>query len=164
VTEVIGMCHVSSVEKTFLGESAFYYYLRAMVSSLAAQLAQGASLNANLLGSQPRRRHYAYTYMFTEKEAAQHDLDSIYALAQSGYTALLLVNPKLSKPGEFLISNAARTMDRTVMSREQVNDLRLAITAFLRQLSKYLLESPTNKVMEWLVRRFRYASHKIHKL
>lgn len=84
-------------------------------------------------------------------------MDSIFALAQSGYAALLVIDPSLSQTGDTFLSNAARVVDRTVMPRDQVKELQLSIAAFLRQISKYLLEIPTSKVIEWLVRRFRYA-------
>ena len=46
-----------------------------MTSSLAQQLARAASLNANLLNEKSRKQATSESYLFSPKEARQHDID-----------------------------------------------------------------------------------------
>ncbi|KAG8937752.1 snoRNA-binding rRNA-processing protein utp10, partial [Tulasnella sp. 419] len=126
-----------------------------MVSSLAAQLLQQASVNSEVLNSQSRRRHYAYSFLFSEQEAGQHDLDSIYGLGHNGYVALSALDPSITKSGDVLFSEAARSLDRTVIPFKEATELKTNIARFLRRISRHFLLNPTGKIIEWLVRRFR---------
>ncbi|KAG9005674.1 snoRNA-binding rRNA-processing protein utp10 [Tulasnella sp. JGI-2019a] len=126
-----------------------------MPSALATQLSQNVSLNAELLGNIRRQRHYGFTYLFSSQEAAEHDLDSICALGQNGFAALCVLDPTLEEVGRDIFSNAARAVDRTVIPPEQLVALQEVIARFMWKLSKYLMEPPAGKVLEWLVRRYR---------
>ncbi|KAJ7740997.1 hypothetical protein B0H14DRAFT_3515417 [Mycena olivaceomarginata] len=108
-----------------------------MVSSLAAQLAKGASLNTTLLVDRSRRKA-AESYLFTGREADQHDLESIHALGVNGFLQLTTLNPAFRE-----------------FEAEAITQLDLGISGFLSLLGPYVMEAPTGKVLEWLVRRFR---------
>lgn len=128
-----------------------------MVSSLAAQLAKGASLNTTLLVDRSRRKA-SESYLFTGREADQHDLESIHALGVNGFIQLVALNAGF---GEFegpLFSDGLKDTDRTLLSSEAVTQLDACIAGFLSLLGPYLTDAPTGKVLEWLVRRFRYAN------
>jgi U3 small nucleolar RNA-associated protein 10 len=125
-----------------------------MTSSLVAQLAQGASLNSFLLADRSKRKH-TESYLFTEKEAKQHDLYSVHALALNGFVHLRSVDPTLRSFEETLFSDAAKTLDRTLLTKEKAEEHSLTIGRFLRLLGPYLLDLPSGKILEWLVRRFR---------
>ncbi|KAJ7222324.1 hypothetical protein GGX14DRAFT_663256 [Mycena pura] len=125
-----------------------------MVSSLAAQLAQGASLNSAAL-NRPRHRAAAESYLFTGREADQHDLESIHALGVNGFLTLSTLNAQFRAFEDPLFSDAARNTDRTLLAREAVAQLDASLASFLPLLGAYLTEAPTGKVLEWLVRRFR---------
>ena len=126
----------------------------AMTSSLAAQLAQGASVNSTLLADRSKRK-YAESYLFTGKEADHHDLYSVHALALNGFTHLRSVNPTFRTFEQTLFSDTAKGIDRTLLTKEKAEDLSLTIGRFLRALGPYLLDAPSGKFLEWLVRRFR---------
>ncbi|KAI0070967.1 hypothetical protein K474DRAFT_1669523 [Panus rudis PR-1116 ss-1] len=125
-----------------------------MPSSLAAQLAKSTSLNTSLLSERARRKP-TQSYLFTSREADQHDLDSIHALGVNGLTQLALIEPTLNSYESQLFSDAAKSTDRTLLPKEEDAALGSAIDEFLPLLGPFLLESPTGKVIEWLVRRFR---------
>jgi U3 small nucleolar RNA-associated protein 10 len=125
-----------------------------MVSSLAAQLAQNASLNASLLVDRTRRKP-TESYLFTGEDADQYDLDSLYALAVNGFLQLESLNPSLGAYEDALFSNAAKATDRTLLTAEAIAELDASISSCLQALGPYLLDAPTGKVLEWLVRRFR---------
>ncbi|KAJ3530221.1 hypothetical protein NM688_g7742 [Phlebia brevispora] len=125
-----------------------------MASSLAAQLAQGASLNKSFLVDRSRRRP-AESYLFTSREADKHDLDAIHALGANAFLQLKTVEPLLGLYEEALFSDAAKTRDRTLQTADANAELDRTIEAFLTLLGPYILEATTGKVIEWLVRRFR---------
>ena len=132
------------------------------MTSLAAQLAQSVSLNKGLLVDRSRRKPRE-SYLFTGKEADNHDLDSLHALGINGLIQLSSLNPQLRTFEDRLFSDQARSTDRTLLSTELNEQLNKNIAALLSLLGPYLLESPTNKVLEWLVRRFRcvYGVHRL---
>ncbi|KAF7420871.1 snoRNA-binding rRNA-processing protein utp10 [Pleurotus ostreatus] len=125
-----------------------------MPSSLAAQLAQSASLNANLLNEKSRRKS-TESYLFTGRQADQYDLETIHALAVNAFLQLTQLNPEFQRFEAPLLSEAAKSTDRTLQTKAENAKLDEAITGFLHLLGPYVLESPTGKVLEWLVRRFR---------
>jgi U3 small nucleolar RNA-associated protein 10 len=125
-----------------------------MVSSLAAQLAQGASLNSSLLSQRKKIRE---SYLFTGRDADQHDLESLHALGVNGFIQLSSLNPALRMYQEALFGYAAKGTDRTLLSAESNAELNKCIAGILRMIGPYLMEPPTQKVIEWLVRRFRYV-------
>lgn len=125
-----------------------------MPSSLAAQLAQTSSLNSSLLVDRSRRTT-TESYLFTGREADQHDLDSLHALASNAFIQLRQLNPSLRAYSDALFSDAARNIDRTLLGRDQIKELNASIAGFLPLLGPWLMEAPTGKILEWLVRRFR---------
>jgi hypothetical protein len=124
-----------------------------MVSSLAAQLAKGASANAQFLVDRTKRK-YAQSFLFTGKEADQYDLDSIHALAVNGFAQLVSLEPSLAQFEE-LISEENKTLDRTLLNKEEDAELSAKLRLALLKLGSFLLETPTAKFLEWLVRRYR---------
>ncbi|EIW76657.1 hypothetical protein CONPUDRAFT_168479 [Coniophora puteana RWD-64-598 SS2] len=125
-----------------------------MPSSLATQLATTASLNSALLNT--TRRQPAQSYLFSQKDAEAHDLDSIHALASSAYTQLSSVDPKFDNEYEqSLFSDAARATDRTLQPTEFNDQLDRTLRTFLGLLGPWLMDPPAGKILEWLVKRYR---------
>ena len=148
-----------------------------MPSALASQLAASASLNASLLQDRSKKRQ-TESYLFTGRDADIHDLDSIHALASTAFTHLRSLSPAFAAksvnvsadaspcPVDFenvLFSDAARVLDRTLQTKEFNADLDLNINAFLALLGPWLMDSPTSKVLEWLVRRFRQVCFTLYE-
>ncbi|CDO68791.1 hypothetical protein BN946_scf184989.g57 [Trametes cinnabarina] len=126
-----------------------------MVSSLAEQLAKSVSLNANLLNEKARKQTQSESYLFAPKEARQHDIESLHAVGANGFLQLKALQPAVAPFEQSLFSDAAKSLDRTLQPAEQNAKLDATISAFLPLLGPFLLDSPTGKVLEWLVRRFR---------
>lgn len=126
-----------------------------MVSSLAEQLARSASLNANLLNEKARKQIQSESYLFSAKEARQHDIESLHALGYNGFLQLKMLQPAVAPFEHQLFSDAAKSLDRTLQPAEQNAKLDTTISEFLPLLGPFLLDAPTGKVLEWLVRRFR---------
>ncbi|KAJ7054756.1 hypothetical protein C8F01DRAFT_1162846 [Mycena amicta] len=125
-----------------------------MVSSLAAQLAKGASLNTNALVDRSRRKA-TESYLFTGRDADKHDLDTIHALGLNAFRQLCTLSPKLDEYEGPLFSDSARSTDRTMLPRDELVQLDAAIDGLLPLLGPYLTEGATGRALEWLVRRFR---------
>lgn len=125
-----------------------------MPSSLATQLAQSVSLNSTLLVDRARRKP-TQSYLFTEREADKHDLESIHGLALNALIQLRQWNPALQTYESTLFSDAAKGMDRTLLPLEEAREFDGKISGFLPLLGNDLMEVPTGRVLEWLVRRFR---------
>ncbi|TBU55148.1 armadillo-type protein [Dichomitus squalens] len=126
-----------------------------MASSLAQQLAKGASLNANLLNEKSRKQAASESYLFSAKEARQHDIDSLHALGVNGFLQLKSLQPDIARFEQTLFSDTAKSLDRTLLPKEMNAQLDATISAFLPLLGPFLLDAPSGKVLEWLVRRFR---------
>ncbi|WRT69783.1 uncharacterized protein IL334_006774 [Kwoniella shivajii] len=124
------------------------------MSSLAAQLQNIASLDAERLTSKygsPTSK----SYLFPPKVASTHDLDSIFALAQSGFEELLSLDPYMSEFEDDLFSEKAKRTDRMMLSKEENEELDLVLGRCLRRLGKWIGILAGGKCIEWLVRRFR---------
>ncbi|KAF8797612.1 hypothetical protein BYT27DRAFT_7204423 [Phlegmacium glaucopus] len=124
------------------------------MSGLASQLAQNASLNSALLVDRSRRKPVS-SYLFTGREADQHDLEAIHALGVNSLIHLSSIEPALAKYEDVLFSDLAKSTDRTLLSADASRELDKSIEEFLLQLSPYLMEAPSSSILEWLVRRFR---------
>ncbi|KAF9268872.1 hypothetical protein L218DRAFT_536645 [Marasmius fiardii PR-910] len=134
-----------------------------MVSSLAAQLTQNASLNSSLLVERSHRKP-TESYLFSGKDADQYDLESVYALGVNGFIQLVSLESRLGSYESALFSNAAKSIDRTLLAAEANSQLDMTIASFLFAIGPYILEAPTGKVIEWLVRRFRVNEFNVDAL
>ena len=124
------------------------------MSSLVSQLAQNASLNAALLVDRSRRKPVS-SYLFTGREAGQHDLEVIHALGVNSLIHLSSIEPGLAKYEDALFSDLAKSTDRSLLTVEASRELDRSIEEFLLKLGPYLMEAPSTSILEWLVRRFR---------
>ncbi|KAI9492397.1 hypothetical protein BDB00DRAFT_883490 [Zychaea mexicana] len=100
------------------------------------------------------RRHKA-SFLFTSKEAADQDLETIYSIAHNGIMELVILDSKFAPFQKTLFSEKMKGYDRVLQTAEENAKLDKSITAFLHQLSPYFLLKPAGKAVEWLIRRFR---------
>ena len=117
---------------------------------LAAQLAQARK---GAIGIH-KERVATVSYLFDTKEADQHDLDSIRALALNGFGQLKALDSRLAQFETPLLSDAARTIDRRLISSDQNEELNKTIKRFLHMLAPHFMLAAATKVLEWLVQRF----------
>lgn len=125
-----------------------------MPSALATQLAQNSSLNNALLADRSNRKP-TESYLFSSREAAQYDLETIFSLGINAFTSLSILDSRFQRFEEELFSDSAKAIDRTLATKDVDARLNEEITAFLELLGPHLLEAPATKALEWLVRRFR---------
>ncbi|KAI1886943.1 hypothetical protein AGOR_G00200970 [Albula goreensis] len=92
--------------------------------------------------------------LFDPKEAASIDRDTFFALGCTGLDELLGIEPLFEEFQEILFSQASKTLERSVQTKEVNNKLDGDISLFLTRLSPYFLLKPAQKCLEWLVHRF----------
>jgi U3 small nucleolar RNA-associated protein 10 len=124
------------------------------MSSLANQLQAIASLDASRLTSRTGAPS-SKSYLFPPKTAASHDLDSIYALAQSGYEELLSLDASFQEFEDKLFSERSRRVDRMLLNKEENAQIGKVLDRCLRKLGRWIGVLAGGKCIEWLVRRFR---------
>ncbi|KAJ3761867.1 hypothetical protein EV360DRAFT_36877 [Lentinula raphanica] len=139
-----------------------------MPTALASQLASQASQNAQIIldRSRTRGKHASVeSYLFANaRDAAEYDLDAVFALGRSGFEALMILNPRISVYEDSLLSYHARNVDRTLLNPEATRELDAALEGCLKEMGAYLMEGSASKVLEWLVRRFRINEFNIRAL
>ena len=95
------------------------------------------------------------SYLFTGREADQHDLEAIHALGVNSLIHLSSIEPALAKYEDALFSDLAKSTDRSLLPVDAGRELDRSIEEFLLKLGPYLMETPSSSILEWLVRRFR---------
>lgn len=122
---------------------------------LKAQLAQSASLNANLLHGNKATE----SYLFDPQEARLHDLDSILHLALNGLQLLLSTSgsKQLRQLKNSLFAPSAKFTDRTKLSAQDNTVLDGQIENLLFHISPFLTDQAASRIIEWLIRRYRHV-------
>ncbi|KAJ3215399.1 HEAT repeat-containing protein 1 [Dinochytrium kinnereticum] len=117
-----------------------------------------------------RAPKHAASVLFTQKEAAEIDLESAYAIGCNGLASLVELDTRFAAYEETLFSERFKSMDRNLLElivfqdkNENANLDRL-ISSFLRLLSRFFLQSPSMKAIEWIVRRFSAQLHNVEDI
>ncbi|TPX64024.1 hypothetical protein SpCBS45565_g06206 [Spizellomyces sp. 'palustris'] len=118
-------------------------------SSLSAQLKQLAAAHV------PGTGKGKASLLFTAKQAADIDIDSLFVIGRNALVDLCTHNPAFKDFEETLFSERIKSLDRTLQSKTDNEKLDESISKFLRLLSPYFLLQSTFKALEWLLRRFR---------
>lgn len=124
-----------------------------MATSLAQQLA-GIRANAAVQNINFQKRKKLPSLLFSPSEAADQDIDQVFAIAANGFEELASIQPALRSFERTLFAEDAKLIDRATQTRAQNDKLEAKIRSFLDQAAPYFLLRPTQKCLEWLVRRF----------
>ena len=86
-------------------------------------------------------------------------LSLVFACAGcTGLEELLGIESLFEEFQETLFSQASKTLERSVQTKEVNQKLDAGINLFLSRLSPYFLLKPAQKCLEWLVYRYHYFS------
>ncbi|KAI8823046.1 uncharacterized protein EV422DRAFT_585585 [Fimicolochytrium jonesii] len=118
-------------------------------SSLTAQLKQLAG--AHVPGSSKGRA----SLLFSAKQAADIDSDSLFDIGRAALTDLCTHNLAFGEFEKSLFSEAFKNLDRSLQTKEENVLIDNTIAKFLRLLSPHFLLQSSFKALEWLIRRFR---------
>lgn len=121
-----------------------------MSTSLADQLRRLKTAQTSLLTDSKKRA----SLLFSAKEAAEKDRETIFDIGYSGFQDLITLNPSFLQFESSLFDKNARELQRAVENKKVNRQLKEVIKKFLIHLSPYLLLQPTHKCLEWLIRRF----------
>ncbi|KAJ3173673.1 HEAT repeat-containing protein 1 [Geranomyces variabilis] len=126
-----------------------------MASSLSSQLKQ---LGAAKVPVAPKGRA---SLLFNAKQAADIDIDSLFAIGRTALADLATHNPAFADFDQTLFSESFKSFDRTLQTKEDNAKLDQSIARFLRLLSPHFLLQSCFRALEWLLRRFRINEYNI---
>uniref|UniRef100_A0A8C4TAF2 HEAT repeat-containing protein 1 n=1 Tax=Erpetoichthys calabaricus TaxID=27687 RepID=A0A8C4TAF2_ERPCA len=92
--------------------------------------------------------------LFYPKQAASIDRDTFYAIGCTGLEELIGIENAFEQFEETLFSQASKSLERSVQSREVNKQLDEQISLFLTLMSPYFMLKPAHKCLEWLIHRF----------
>ncbi len=99
--------------------------------------------------------------LFSPEVAADIDIDSIHSLGLNGLEELISIEHTFDQFESTLFQESCKDFERTVQTKEVLEEINNQIATFLRKLSPYFLLKPAQKCLEWLVRAFRINSFNI---
>lgn len=135
-----------------------------MASSIASQLQAIKSL-INVDTDAPQKRPFTRpSILFSPKEAADIDLESLLSIALSGLEVLVSRDGRFESYKNNLFSHKSREMDRELMGIEENNQINLSISSYLRLLSGYLELPAALKTLEYLIRRYKLHVYNTEEL
>ncbi|CEP08664.1 hypothetical protein [Parasitella parasitica] len=132
------------------------------MSSLKQQLKKIGTLDLRNVSEASRKSKASF--LFSAREAADQDLETIYSIAKNGIMELVILDEKFAAFEKTLFSEAMKSVDRILQTKEENDKLDTSINAFLSQLSPYFLLKPSGKVLEYLIRRFRIQDFNVESI
>lgn len=130
-----------------------------MSSLFATQLKQIAVNSTNELDLKAQKASHAESLIFDRKVAGSQDFETIYQICLEGYNDLCRLDARFDDFERNLFSSQSRNQDRTQMTADENAALDAVLEVFLGLVGSRLLLRPAVKAIEWLVRRFKSASH-----
>ncbi|EDO34893.1 predicted protein [Nematostella vectensis] len=124
------------------------------MSSLAKQLKQ-LQIPAQLASPATQTQKQKDSLLFTGREAADIDNETVFSIARNGLDELELIEAGFKNYEETLFNEVFKKTERSIQSKEFNERLNLQIAKFLKLLSPYFLLKPAQKCLEWLIRRYR---------
>lgn len=121
------------------------------MSSLSAQLATIASVDAGKLAGTQRPASFIYT----SRHSASVSLVTLHSLAANAWDQLATVDPFFATYQAAILGQEAKETERTSLTKEENVKLDKVLDKVLRGLGKWMLLKPAGVVLEWLIRRFR---------
>lgn len=130
---------------------------KAMVTSLAAQLAQVAANSKSTLNVKAQKAAHSKSLIWEPRIAATQSYQSLYTTCHQGFEELCQLDARFAHFQTTIFSEESQAQDRTQLSKSEIEELDKQIDAFLRLVGSRLRLMPAIKSVEWLIRRFRCA-------
>jgi len=126
------------------------------MSSLQKQLAALAKKTPRPVGVGLRQKIRRVSILFTEKEAATIDLQTLHSIGVNGLLELKKFDARFGTFESNLFAPASVELDRELQTEDVNRKLDKTIEHFLLLLSPFMLLKPAHKAFEYLLRRHRY--------
>lgn len=128
------------------------------MTSLQKQLAVIAASSTHQLDLKAQKLAHGKSLLFEPRQAANQSFENIYLICYEGYRDLCALDPRFVQFSRSLFSEQSKVEDRTQMTKAENAKLDEVLQAFICMVGPRLLLKPAEKALEWLVRRFRYAT------
>ena len=122
------------------------------MSSLLEQLRK-----RRLSETQERSLHVRPSLLFDGKEAARIELTALHLLALDGLEQLKKLDPRIRSFQKTLFSEASKEFTRELQTKEVNQKLDESLRNFLVLLSPFFMLKGAHKVLEYLIRQYKYA-------
>ncbi|KAL1211858.1 hypothetical protein V5N11_023843 [Cardamine amara subsp. amara] len=134
-----------------------------MSSSIVSQLQ--ALKSVLLADTEPSKRPFTRpSILFSPKEAADFDIESIYELGLKGLEVLGNKDERFKNYMNDLFSHKSREIDRELLSKEENAKIDASISSYLRLLSGYLQFRSSLETLEYLIRRYKIHIYNLEDL
>ncbi|CAM6046465.1 unnamed protein product [Sphagnum compactum] len=117
-----------------------------------------------VVGGTTTKPNTRVSILFNPAEAADIDLQTIFALAQAGFHELIELDGRFAAYSKTLFSVDSIQMDRELQSQEFNDKLNNSISSFLRLLSSYIMLTPAHQALEYLVRRYKVHIYNVEEI
>jgi U3 small nucleolar RNA-associated protein 10 len=149
-----------SEENGFLGASYAHLFKVlsdefAKMSALQKQLAAIAATSSKQLDLKAQRAAHGQSLLFPARVAVSQDFETIYHICLEGFEELCALDSRFNVFANSLFGEESKSQDRGQMTLDQIKELDVVIQRFLGLASSSVLLKPTQKAVEWLIRRFR---------
>ncbi|XP_010441584.1 PREDICTED: uncharacterized protein At3g06530-like isoform X2 [Camelina sativa] len=106
--------------------------------------------------TEPSKRPFTRpSILFSPKEAADFDIESIFDLGLKGLEVLGNKDERFKNYMNDLFSHKSREIDRELLSKEENARIDASISSYLRLLSGYLQFRASLETLEYLIRRYK---------
>ncbi|XP_010486163.1 PREDICTED: uncharacterized protein At3g06530-like [Camelina sativa] len=106
--------------------------------------------------TEPSKRPFTRpSILFSPKEAADFDIESIFELGLKGLEVLGNKDERFKNYMNDLFSHKSREIDRELLSKEENARIDASISSYLRLLSGYLQFRASLETLEYLIRRYK---------
>ncbi|KAK9866983.1 hypothetical protein WJX84_002095 [Apatococcus fuscideae] len=132
-----------------------------MATALAEQLQQLTTRFGDAASSQKVGKA---SLLFSPREAADIDLQTIYNIGLAGFEELCTINQNFKPFASTLFGRAGLTYDVDQHTIAELERLDISLVAFLQVLSDHFLLNGAIKALEFLIRRFRIHQRNVDAL
>ena len=104
------------------------------------------------------------SFLFQPDEVADISIDTIFSLALNGLEKLVSIDSSFVDFEDSLFSESCKGFERTIQTRDVLENVDEQVGCFLRLMSPYFLLKPAQKCLEWLIRVFRVNVYNVDVL
>ncbi|XP_050386752.1 uncharacterized protein At3g06530 isoform X2 [Argentina anserina] len=135
-----------------------------MATSIASQLKVLKSLIQVDQDPSQKRPFTRPSILFDPKQAADIDVDTIFAVGLQGLELLVSADERFRNFKNDLFSYQSKELDRELMVKEENKRIDASISKFLRLLSGHFELPSSLKTLEYLIRRYKIYVYNIDEL
>lgn len=102
--------------------------------------------------------------LFEPEKASDISVDTIHSLGLNGLAELINIDYSFADFEATLFQESGKEYERSVQTKEELEQVAGQVDLFLRRLSPYFLQRAAQKCLEWLIRVFQVHSYHVDAL